>query len=76
MTIDRSTSDLNEGKKSKKSKAQAKPDVEISELFDIVPNNGVLEPDQTESVEISFNAICSNLNVEGLAVCEVEGGPE
>jgi len=63
-------------KEKKKMKEKPKPEVDMAELFDIVPNNGVLKPGESETVELTFNALCANLSVDGLAVCEVEGGPE
>ena len=52
-------------------------EVDMTEQFDIMPKNGVLKPGESETVELTCNALCANLlSADGLAVCEVEGGPE
>ncbi|KAI5082267.1 hypothetical protein GOP47_0002010 [Adiantum capillus-veneris] len=49
--------------------------VSASQLFDILPIRGYLEPGEEEKVEISFNAY-PGYECHTRAICEVEGGPQ
>ena len=44
------------------------------QVFDVLPIRGLLQPGETETVEISYFARADS-KIEAFAVCEVEGGP-
>jgi len=50
-------------------------DVSINEIFDILPIRGILPPGASEEVEFVFYGNIDT-KVQGMAVCEVVGGPE
>eukprot|EP01022_Parablepharisma_sp_SALTPOND_P020800 TRINITY_DN386_c0_g1_i3.p1 TRINITY_DN386_c0_g1~~TRINITY_DN386_c0_g1_i3.p1 ORF type:complete len:4093 (+),score=589.86 TRINITY_DN386_c0_g1_i3:873-13151(+) len=56
-------------------KKAAHPNIPVNELFDILPISGVLEPGETETVEVTFHALTRNPK-PAHARCVIEGGPE
>ncbi|ETV98760.1 hypothetical protein H310_08827 [Aphanomyces invadans] len=62
----------------KESRAMAttkRPYIPINQVFDILPIRGVLQPQETESVEFIFYGH-ANRKFKSIVACEVEGGPE
>jgi len=57
-----------------KKKKKQRP-LPINEVFDILPVSGRLMPNQTETVEFTFQA-GHGLLYSGVAVCSVDGGPD
>ena len=56
-------------------KKSSKSKIPINDLFDILPINGVLQPGEEETVEVTFHALVKSLR-QTYAKCIVEGGPE
>jgi hydrocephalus-inducing protein len=56
-------------------KKSSKPKILTSDLFDILPINGVLQPGEEETVEVTFHSLVKSLR-QTFAKCIVEGGPE
>ena len=46
----------------------------LSQIFDILPLFGVLQPGETQDVEMSFFGH-TDVSTEVRAICKVEGGP-
>ena len=55
-------------------KQGGKPKPKVNELYDILPISGLLEPGETETVEITFHALVKGPPA-AMARCVVEGGP-
>ena len=47
----------------------------INEVFDILPLNGNLLPDEVENIEFIFNAV-SGQRFKTQAICKIDGGPD
>lgn len=49
-------------------------DLATSQIFDILPMNGILEPGESVDIRFVYNAVKFGVNT-ATAICEVEGGP-
>jgi hydrocephalus-inducing protein len=54
---------------------EGKDTIPINEIFDILPLNGTLEPNQIEQVEFVYYGLPGR-RFEAKAVCQIEGGPD
>ena len=59
----------------KASATTRKPYVPVNQVFDILPIRSMLKPGESEDVEFVYYGH-NNRRFKGMAVCEVEGGPE
>ena len=54
---------------------EERDDISINEIFDIMPLNGTLEPNQVEQVEFVYYGMPKR-TFNATAVCQIEGGPD
>jgi hydrocephalus-inducing protein len=67
--------ELNAGGETSEAQTNRTMGIPINEVFDILPLNGTLEPNQSEQVEFVYYGV-PNQKFKTIAVCQVEGGPE